>query len=518
MKQKLFMIICLTFIVAAGYVSAQEVPDSLIPGKPIGTTLYPDDDGLVGVLYWYPSSDDGTGKNNVTGYVISRAETMKGPFEVIDTISPGDTLYRYRDPLPVDSLAETLDTAAAFRPAPVTDVELSDNDNDHGHAVVVEWKISSDDKVGTKQNPVLSYLIFRARSAEGPFQLRGQAASGDTRYVDAGSRDRESNDFMPDYTDYYYKIRTNTVEYLPGHKDYYYIIRSITADPAVYDETSALQLDGSTYTDSPVYGPVQSYGQWFNTDRWMVLLFVIGFMAVMIYMINKARRGAKLFVRRLAGIEAVDEAIGRATEMGKPILYVLGLGSAAEIATIASFTILGRVAKRVAEYQTGLIVPCYDPIVMTVAQETVKASYMDAGRPDAYDEDMVYFVTQSQFAYVAAVNGVMLRELPATNIYMGKFFAESLILAETGALAGSIQIAGTDEIAQIPFFVVACDYTLIGEELYAASAYLGREPVLLGSLKAQDYAKAVVMAIAIIGFITLIFHWHGFVDLFHVAS
>ncbi len=520
MKLKLFMIICLTLITAAGYVSAQEVPDSLKPGKVIGPTAYTDDDGLVGVLYWFPSSDEGGGKNNVTGYVISRSETMKGPFEVIDTVSPGESRYWYRDNLPIDSLIQALDTVPEFRPAPVTDVKLYDKDNDHGHAVVVEWVISKNDSVGINTNPVLGYQIFRARSKEGPFQLRGQAASGDTKYTDAGSKDRESLDYMPDHTDYFYKIRTNAVNYLPGHQDFYYKIASITDDPAVYNETAPLKLDESAYTDSPVYGPIQSYGQWFNTDRWMVLVFVIGFMAITVYMIGKARRGAKLFVRRLAGIEAVDEAIGRATEMGKPILYVLGLGSAAEIATIASFTILGRVAKKVAEYQTGLIVPCYDPIVMTVAQETVKASYMDAGRPDSYDEDMVYFVTQSQFAYVAAVNGVMLRELPATNIYMGKFFAESLILAETGALAGSIQIAGTDEIAQIPFFVVACDYTLIGEELYAASAYLGREPVLLGSLKAQDYAKAVVMAIAIIGFITLLpfINWDWFVNLFHVAS
>jgi hypothetical protein len=116
------------------------------------------------------------------------------------------------------------------------------------------------------------------------------------------------------------------------------------------------------------------------------------------------------------------------------------------------------------------------------------------------------------------VNGTMLRDHPATNIYMGKFYAESLILAETGALAGSIQIAGTDEIAQIPFFVVACDYTLIGEELYAASAYLGREPLLLGSLKAQDYAKAAVIVIAIIGFITLNFGFGGFKEFFFVSN
>jgi hypothetical protein len=195
---------------------------------------------------------------------------------------------------------------------------------------------------------------------------------------------------------------------------------------------------------------------------------------------------------------------------------VLGLGVASDIATIASFTVLGRVAKRVAEYQTKLIVPCYDPIVMTVAQETVKAGYMDAGRPDEYREDDIYFVTQSQFAYVAAVNGTMLRERPATNFYLGLFYAESLILAETGAEAGSIQISGTDQVTQIPFFVVACDYTLIGEELYAASAYLGREPLLLGTLKAQDYAKVVFVAGLFVGIIATLAGWDTLAGWFHL--
>jgi len=97
----------------------------------------------------------------------------------------------------------------------------------------------------------------------------------------------------------------------------------------------------------------------------------------------------------------------------------------------------------------------------------------------------------------------MLREQPATNFYMGVFYAESLILAETGNIAGSIQISGTDQIAQLPFFVAATDYTLIGEELYAASAYLSREPVQLGTLKAQDYSKAVTMIIIILGAIAI---------------
>lgn len=370
-------------------------------------------------------------------------------------------------------------------PAPAGNLTGKDADNDNGHSIILTWSMSPDDGAGLKS--VLGYKIFRADSKEGPFTERGIVPSGAATYSDGGGRTAEEADFMPNGKDYYYKVR-------------------------------AISFDTTVFAETAVFGPVQTTGQWYNSGRTVVLISVIFFMGLMLYFIDAARRGVHLFVRKLAGIEAVDEAIGRATEMGKPILYVLGLGTAADIATIASFTILGRVAKKVAEYQTGLIVPCNDPIVMTVAQETVRASYMDAGRPDSYKEDMVFFVTSMQFPFVAAVNGLMLRELPATNIYMGKFYAESLLLAETGAVAGSIQIAGTDEVAQIPFFVVACDYTLIGEELYAASAYLGREPILLGSLKSQDYAKAVVIVISIFGIIAANLGWSWFINLFRLGN
>ncbi len=380
---------------------------------------------------------------------------------------------------------EDTQTAAVILPAPVTNLTGSDSPDDHGHAIDLSWDLSVDDGAG-QQNAV-GYKVYRALSPDGPFEVRSGLLFRMTEYKDIGALTEEENDYMPDYTDYYYRVRT-------------------------------LTIDSTVFSDSEVFGPVQSYGQWFNWERLVVLLMVVGFLFLTVFFIQKAKGGADLFVRRLAGIEAIDEAIGRATEMGKPILYVLGLGTAADIATIASYTILGRVAKKVAEYQTGLIVPCYDPIVMTVAQETVRTAYLDAGRPDSYNEDMVYFVTNQQFAYVAGVNGVMLRERPATNLYMGKFYAESLILAETGTVAGSIQISGTDEISQIPFFVVACDYCLIGEELYAASAYLGKEPLLLGSLKAQDYAKAGVIFLTILGFILLMLGYHGLTEFFHVTG
>ena len=81
----------------------------------------------------------------------------------------------------------------------------------------------------------------------------------------------------------------------------------------------------------------------------------------------------------------------------------------------------------------------------------------------------------------------------------GRVLRESLILAETGNSIGAIQIAGTAMPAQLPFFVAACDYTLIGEEFFAASAYLSGEPEQLGSLKGQDVGKVVVAILLVVG-------------------
>ena len=91
----------------------------------------------------------------------------------------------------------------------------------------------------------------------------------------------------------------------------------------------------------------------------------------------------------------------------------------------------------------------------------MQESYLLEGRSDIYNEDMVHYLTDDQFAYAAGVNGIMKRE--AAACLYGQFYAESLLLAETGNSIGAIQIAGTATNSNT-IFVTACDYTLIGEE------------------------------------------------------
>ena len=346
---------------------------------------------------------------------------------------------------------------AYSQPASPTQVGAVDTPNDGGRSITVRWKLSADD--GNGDNNVIGYNILRGTSLDGVFYLRGRVLAETNSYTDIAQMEKSPK--------------------------YYYIVQAI-------DATGNL-------ANSEIVGPVKATGEWFHLGKKFIMAALILFSGIVIYYIYRSRRGKEMYVRRISGLEAVDEAIGRATEMGRPILYVPGIGGVSSVATIASMNILGHVAKRAAEYETSLRVPCYDPIVMSVMREIAKTSYVDVGRPDAYKDEDIHFITDSQFAYAAAVDGMMIREKPAAIFLQGVFYAESLILAETGNSVGAIQIAGTTSDAQLPFFITACDYTLIGEELYAASAYLSREPMLLGSIKGQDVGKLCLIGALALG-------------------
>ena len=251
----------------------------------------------------------------------------------------------------------------------------------------------------------------------------------------------------------------------------------------------------------------------FKEEKSAMFVLTLSVIFIMLYEIKLTKFTDKLpFLRSIPGLKAIEEAVGRSTEMGKPVLYVPGIQDMDQVETVAGVVILGHVSKMTARYETPLNVPVARSIVLKAAQEACKESYLVEGRSDIYNENMVHYVTDDQFAYAAGVNGIMNREKPAACLYMGKFYAESLLLAETGNSIGAIQIAGTASQSQIPFFVTACDYTLIGEEFFAASAYLSQKPDLLGIVKGQDIIKLVMLTMIILGTLLRLFHDLGVIN------
>ncbi len=333
------------------------------------------------------------------------------------------------------------------------DFTVEDVPNDGGEVLLLKWSYPLDKKVESfevlksKNNKKFAVISTKTANRTGKYSLRD-------------------------------RVKKN-------NKDYFYKIR--------------VKRDGEFNTTKVI--KAQSVSALFDMNKLPIFLAALILTISIVFFIRMARSGKELYIRRIAGLDAVDDAVGRATEMGREIMFVPGISDIDDPQTIAGLTILGRVAKLTAQYKTPLSVPVPRSMVMVTGREIVKEAYLSVGRPENFQDNMVYYLTDDQFGFAAGVDGIMVREKPATIFLQGSFFAESLILAETGHHIGAIQISGTAAPSQLPFFITACDYTLMGEELYAASAYLSREPQLLGSLRGQDVGKAIILVAIIIGII-----------------
>jgi len=225
------------------------------------------------------------------------------------------------------------------------------------------------------------------------------------------------------------------------------------------------------------------------------------------YYFEQAKRGEPPKVRRLPGFNAIDEAIGRSVEMGRPVFCSHGIGNMRDATygpqTIAGLSVLDYVARKCAAVGTRVIVPVRQTTVWPVASDIVETAYRIEGRPEDYDEDDIMFLSPQQFGYSSSYMGLMEREQAGANIMVGAYWAESLQLAETGQRVGAMQISGTANTHQLAFFVCATDYALIGEEIFAAGAYATGDTDLMASLAGQDVGRILAVILMIIGVILI---------------
>jgi hypothetical protein len=229
-----------------------------------------------------------------------------------------------------------------------------------------------------------------------------------------------------------------------------------------------------------------------------ILVLTLGMVVPVLYFIRQARHRPDMYVRRIPGVDAIDEAIGRSAELGRPVVFSTGLAAVGPV-LYACLGVVYYVARKVARYKTKLLLPQNNPEVMAITEDVVRDAYRAEGRGAAFDPGTITFLSDEQFAFAAGYIGLVQRERVATAFLFGSFAAESLVLAEAGQQVGAMQVAASVSPEQVAFFICACDYTLIGEELFAASAYLTREEVQLGSLYGQDRAKLMILALILLG-------------------
>ena len=234
--------------------------------------------------------------------------------------------------------------------------------------------------------------------------------------------------------------------------------------------------------------------------RFEFILFMLT-LALIYIGIWLARKGKTLSIKTISCVEALDEAVGRASEMGTSVWFGTGnAGLDGQYATmnIAALSILGRVAELCGKYGVFLQYMCNIPHMLPISQDLIKEGYTKGGRPELYTDDMSIYVGASQSALVAATQGYLLDQKPSVVMIFGATMYEMLNTLAFGSRIGALMLAGTPRLYYQSATLLAADYQLIGEELYAAGALVSGDPIQVGAVQGEDWSKLVVLFLLII--------------------
>jgi hypothetical protein len=207
-------------------------------------------------------------------------------------------------------------------------------------------------------------------------------------------------------------------------------------------------------------------------------------------------------LRPILGYQALQEALGRATEGGRAVHVSMGtggVGGASTAESLAGLTVLEHVASHGEATGLEIIVTVSDPSLLPVAQDVMREACAPQVHPYAQEPSCVRFISPNRAAYAAGVMEILAHSNVGNNIMVGGFGDEVLLMGEVGARNEVTQLGGTSSPQILPLIYASAEHTLIGEEIFAAGAYLRQRMSHLASLATQDWLRTGVIVAIVIG-------------------
>jgi hypothetical protein len=250
-------------------------------------------------------------------------------------------------------------------------------------------------------------------------------------------------------------------------------------------------------------------GMWNSTSITIEGLWSVAglaaFALLLFILTARARRGRPFAMRPLAAVERIRAALGRAMETGEEMHVALGTGRLNDLSaadTLAGLYLVSHLARRGAVAEVPVRVRVADPTALAGVLAVLQAGAVSAGYPEAFEPDQAEFVAPTPLAYGVGLAEGLQEEPIAANAMVGRFGPEVLLPGQAGIERGLVQIGGTSAPSMQPLFLGSTDVPLVGEEIYALGAALGR-PEHTGSLATQDVFRALlafgIVIVAVLG-------------------
>ncbi len=241
----------------------------------------------------------------------------------------------------------------------------------------------------------------------------------------------------------------------------------------------------------------------------ILLLLVLAVIAAttLIYH-NRALQGSKLARRSLPAFAALRAALARSAETGRAVHISPGngtvgpgvLGRATSAETIAGLLAAERLANEAAAKSASILVSSGDAVSHLALRGSLRQAYQQAGRTQDYDPSRVQLVAhQDPVAYATGVMSLYEREQLEASQLIGSFGQEFLLIGADGMQRHVYQVAGTTSPAALPVMFLSCQDTLIGEEIFAAEAYLSDAAPSQSRLMTHDLLRTTIILLILGG-------------------
>jgi hypothetical protein len=229
----------------------------------------------------------------------------------------------------------------------------------------------------------------------------------------------------------------------------------------------------------------------------MVELLVILLSVFLLLGLTFLSRKAPWKFRPIPAFTSLYRAIGLSVEEGTRLHVSLGRGNlltARGGPSLAGLSMLRHLTERTSVGDLPPVATTGDPVLVLLAQDSLKAGYQAAAAEDLYQPTTGRLTGATPFSFAAGAMSVVTDENVAANLLIGGFGSEVALITDASLRAGSPVLGGTDDIAAQSILFAAAQEPLIGEELFAAGAYLGADPAQAASLTLQDILRWLLIA------------------------
>ena len=218
--------------------------------------------------------------------------------------------------------------------------------------------------------------------------------------------------------------------------------------------------------------------------------------AVLLLALTFIKRKSPPAFREIAALARLKKAAGLAVEDGTRLHVSLGRGglvSPRGAASLSALALLRQIGEQTSISDRPPVATSGDPVLAALSQDTLQAACQSAGVDELFQPTSGRLGGLTPFSYAAGAMTVARQEQVSTDVLMGDFGAEVGLLTEASERENSTLIAATSEPSAQAILFASATEPLVGEELFAAPAYIGNDPAQRASLQAQDILRWLVI-------------------------